>query len=275
MKRFFWLLGVGTLTAFCPSHLLSRGRPCLAASSSTGLRADLAVTLTVNCYKASASLLLTSLNRTLGDVEREVGRSSLVELLDSYAFKWDMENDEKCSLFQWCLDQGCDPQPLVHDDRLLIAPQYHNQFCVPELLKLTLQYGANPNVLDVDQRTPLEKLIFSIVGSGNLKKSNDVRIDTARHLLLAGADPNKVAAIFDAGSRLRGVQGDTLLAMAIRAGDVTMAKVLLEYGASPTIINVNTGQSALELLRDQGNVPMIDTLVKILYPLNTTTTESS
>lgn len=246
----------GASTAFSPPPLRSfspRVRPCAASSSRAKAEATLAVALAGKSYKTSAALLLESLNRTLGDVEKEVGRSPIVELLHSPI--WD-----KMDCFQWCLDQGCEP---VVDDMHLLTGQR------PEFLKLMLDYGARPDMVDAEQRTPLEKLVFASVQHGATRKD----VEAARHLLDAGADPNKVAAVVQ-GSKVAGVQGDTLLALAIRGRDIPMASVLIEYGASPIVINKNTGESAIELLRDFGessqDMILISTLIEIMYPLNTT-----
>ena len=107
---------------------------------------SIAIRLASHGRTEAAALVLASLKRTLGselgDVENEVGQSPLVELLGVGESQFRGDNAET---FRWCLHQGCDPQPLVHDDRPLWNP---------ELLQLALEDGARPDVVDADQRTP-------------------------------------------------------------------------------------------------------------------------
>ena len=80
----------------------------------------------------------------------------------------------------------------------------------------------------------------------------------------AGADPNQVAGVVD-GLFFNVIQGDTLLGIAIRSRDIMMAELLLNYGASPIIVNMKTGLSAVELIRNYDAIFHIEPLIKIIY----------
>lgn len=218
------------------------------AVTSKKARAEAAVALKLasNGLDASATMILESLNKTLIDVANDVEKSPLVELL-----LWTNECPDRPKLFRSFLAQGCDPQPMVHNDRLL---EYY-----PELLKVALDYGALPDVVDNDGRTALEKVIVKAIDHSPLY------LTSARILLDKGADPNKVARV------VKGKKGDTLLALALRGRAVPTAELLLDYGADPTVVNSNTGESAIEVIHayfiNRKDITSIDTLVKKIYSL--------
>ncbi|OMJ78256.1 hypothetical protein SteCoe_6577 [Stentor coeruleus] len=112
-----------------------------------------------------------------------------------------------------------------------------------EATKLLLQYKAEPNAMDSNNRTVLHHAIDS--GQYNLVKL----------LLLNKADPNIMP---------KGTESESCLHIACSRKDDKIVKLLLEYKADPNIINSNTRKTPLHYAVEASNKK----LVKILLDYN-------
>lgn len=132
-----------------------------------------------------------------------------------------------------------------------------------EVIKLLLKYGANVNEpqrrvegspWDVfDEETPI-LLVCDRRTTSPLEVVQSSRIEVARLLLEAGADPN-----------VRRADGESPLRLCVQARDLAMATLLLNYGADQTINEYGGGGglalTALAYAASDFNVPMIQLLL--------------
>ena len=101
----------------------------------------------------------------------------------------------------------------------------------PEILKVLLEYGANPDGPCVNGNTALVFLS---------RYKHDLYMQSITVLLEHGADPNIAHA----------TKGATALMFAATALEVNLVKILLEYGADVTQVN-SEGRSVLDMLGDE------------------------
>lgn len=134
---------------------------------------------------------------------------------------------------------------------------------------LLLKYGANPKIATSSGETPLHvvrnkkdalKLIkhgavvdaVDVVGATPLQRitRRGISIDVIHVLLSSGADVNETTGV------------DTPLTAAIKIGNISAVKLLVEYGANPNLSN-ESGQSPLACAQVSGNQAIIDYLITI------------
>lgn len=124
------------------------------------------------------------------------------------------------------LARGADSNPDPNNRR--VTPPLKAALSRPEVVKILLEHGANPNLPFDDGNSALLEV---------LQQRNQITSLEAFTLLLQhSADPNLAKA----------QTGETLMAAAI-AARVEYVKLLLEYGADVTQVNT-AGQSVLDLL---------------------------
>ncbi len=144
------------------------------------------------------------------------------------------------------LSSGADPNAVKHDWpswlALHAAINEIEQGASSDGVVLLLRHGANPNGLDPScDATPLLMALFRH------------QPETARMLLVVGADPNVV-----------GDEGDSPLRWCVERGDLEMATTLLRCGAAKTIDGVGgpSGMTALGRAASQLNVAMLKLLLQ-------------
>ena len=188
--------------------------------------------------------LLKDLNQTLGELAKETGITPLLEATE--------RND--LATVEWCLAQQCDPDATRTKDGKTALHLAAGPRVSPDIMASLLSSKASVDVGDKYARSPLFTLAenydsfcttFYPNAGGNLIKKATLLLD-------AGADPNK-------SSRL----GARPLKCAIENKQSTLAKLLLDRGANPNVVDSGffgiisfiTGdrKSALDVLRETGD----------------------
>jgi hypothetical protein len=109
----------------------------------------------------------------------------------------------------------------------------------PEIVRLLLAHGADPNRTTAEGATPLWELC-------GCPQSSGLRlVESARHLLASGADP------------ARGVGGDFPLHRAAAGGLAEIVELLLAAGVDPQTTRDNAGQLAIDRARASDHLPTV------------------
>ena len=191
---------------------------------------------------ATAELLLAR----GADIETtdDAGRTPLWNTVREYV--WDIEDnynakaEERLTAIEALLDHGADPDTTPTGGGAWYGP-IHMAVAVPDLVRLLLDYGADPNLPDHVGETPLHYA------------AKVDALDAARMLLDGGADH----------SRTDNFAGYQPLHWAVGAASTEMVRLLLEHGAdinaqdlnrnTPLYFAINTGSPEMVgLLLDHG-----------------------
>lgn len=144
-----------------------------------------------------------------------VGRLNITPLQQAMRFGlWDIA--------QLLLQYGADPN--VQDQEQKSRTPLHGAVLAlkKELIDLLLEKGAHPNAQSTDGEVPLNYVMDDLVAQ---QVSKDDAFAIIQSLLKKGANPN----IMDSS-------GNLPLALALRAGNYNVARLLLEHEADPSIV---------------------------------------
>jgi ankyrin repeat protein/serine/threonine protein kinase len=156
------------------------------------------------------------------------------------------------------------------NDNTLIHKVVKSKVNEQKIMKILLEYGANPNLKDVSGQTPLHlaivddkieivKLLLEYLVDYNLKdnlgntplilaiKKN--RIEIVELLLQYGADVN-----------LKDDEGRSPLYLAIMDNNIRIVELLLRYGANPNLKD-DLGDTLLHIAVQQNNLEIIKLLI--------------
>jgi ankyrin repeat protein/serine/threonine protein kinase len=157
------------------------------------------------------------------------------------------------------------------NDNTLIHKVVKSKVNEQKIMKILLEYGANPNLKDVSGQTPLHlaivddkieivKLLLEYLVDYNLKdnlgnnpltlaiKKN--RIEIVELLLQYGADVN-----------LKDDEGRSPLYLAIMDNNIKMVELLLRYGANPNLKD-DLGDTLLHIAVQENNLEIIKLLIR-------------
>ena len=180
--------------------------------------------------QSETEALLFKEDESLQDLAKRTGFSPLLEPTKL--------NDVET--VKWLLNKGCDPNFAPTKDKATALHLAMDPSVSPEIARLLLLYGANPNIIDNDKQTPFQRLATA----GDIVKAN--------LLIDARADPNKAD------------DGQTPLATAIQRNDMKLAILLLQSGADPKNVIKKRGLSAIELLQELGDTTLTSVLLDYL-----------
>ena len=159
------------------------------------------------------------------------------KLLKEYEDALEFLKTKIYSIVRWYLTIGVDPNTQAEYDGNTLLMFASNAGHL-EVVRLLLEYGANPNIQNEYQLTPL------------IDASEKGHLEIVRLLLENGADPNR---------RLH--NEDTPLIIASRIGHLEIVRLLLEYGANPNLKN-KYGNTPLMLASQKGLLEMVRLLLE-------------
>ena len=156
------------------------------------------------------------------------------------------------------LDQGADPNALLDE-----SPHWRPLGAAIEeiawydgsldLVRVLIERGADVNAWDGENAgTPLHAALNILNADMTVENKEQVQRDLLRLLLDAGANPNAVSDT-----------GESALRWAVENGDLEMARLFLEFGASSTIDEFGgpCGETPLTLAARKLDVEMIELLI--------------
>jgi ankyrin repeat protein len=144
-----------------------------------------------------------------------------------------------------------------------------------------LAAGADPNIADIQGRTPLHHVLFAreaeviiplLMASGAEidvsapQSGGETAFLEARQLFFEGRDPEaaerviRLLAEYGADINAQDSQGDTVLMTAARRDRTGLVRWLLNLGADPGLRNID-GVSAIDIARQEGNEKLVQLLV--------------
>ena len=137
-----------------------------------------------------------------------------------------------------------------------------------ENIRILLDAGANPNILDIYGSTALMiaslrghieivRLLLERGAQTDWKDNNDGY--TALMIASIYSNTEMVRLLLKHGTEvnLQSHYGNTALILASRGGDMNIVRLLLKHGANPNIQN-NLGETALTLASDEGHTDVVE-----------------
>jgi serine/threonine-protein phosphatase 6 regulatory ankyrin repeat subunit B len=181
------------------------------------------------------------------------------ESLPQAAYKNDRDQVETL------LREGADPnKPFADATALLLTAEKG----YPDLTRLLLQNGANPNLADQSGQTPLMwaarndhiDVVRLLLRAGADVNSEDTRGETAITWAVKSGDPNVVKRLVDSGAKVSPEDGVSLRDAA-KTGNEELVGVLLAAGANPCAKEWNN-QNAIEAAADKGFLNVLKSVLE-------------